>query len=221
MLLRRLFFFFFAAFFLFTTISCQKREEKTAEPPRKIAEQLPEISQERIDLWFDTADRLAAYIRKYSLPDEGVADKRDLMMLVHGSSRTQIAYKQIFDETGISTKEFWNILDEMFRAKKYLALKDEEKKQNAELDALVRAGKKELAGLKERESKQKSEHDKKMLMEIREKIEKQIEEFSELKGDMSPEDFGISRSLIELWEKNKVKFEKVLAGMWKEDSPAE
>ncbi len=203
------------AFFAFTAASCQKEEEKTPPPPRKVAEPLPAVSQDRIDFWLKVSADLGKYIRKFSLEKENVTEKRTLMILVHGSARTQSAYSQIFDEAGMKTREFWNILDMMEKSKKYLEIKDEEKVQNASIDEFVAAGGAEAELLKKELAAEKSPDERMALEETLSSMEKKMNEFLAMKGNITPAAVGIEEEMIALWLANREKMENAPDSMWK------
>lgn len=194
--------------FLWTAPGCQKAEEEPSVVVKKEEAPLPELSQERIDLWFTLAAEISRYIRKFSLDDEDVRDKRDLMMLAHSSSRSQYAYSEIFKEAGMSTAEFWSILDEMQDVEKYTKIKNEEAAQNTQLDALIESGEKELTILKKQ---QQSDN----LIKTIADMEVKLDEFRSLRGNVSPESVGVSEMAISLWKANKDKIDEALFAMWK------
>ena len=209
------------AFLAFTSVSCQKEEEKPAPPPKKVEEPLPAVTQERVDLWLKVSGELGRFVRKFSLEKENVTEKRTLMILVHGSARTQGAYSQIFDAAGIKTKEFWNILDVMEKSKKYLEIKEEEKVQNANIDEFVAAGKAEAALLKKELAAEESQAERKALEETLSSMEKKMNEFISMKGNITPASVGIEEEMIALWLANKTKMEAALAAMWKVGDPSQ
>lgn len=219
--LRSLAFFLFVVLILSSISACQKEEKAAAPTPKVVVEPLPPITQKRIDLWIDVTGRLAEYIKRFALKVEEVSDKRELMMLVHGSSRTQLAYSELFDETDMNTKEFWNILKEMKRVKKYLEIKKDEEDQNLNLKNLIDAGLDEIELLNKKIDIESSIEKKVPLKKSVAAIKAKIKEFEEFKGSISSESVGVGDELLELWVNNNVKYENALAAMWKLDPDKE
>lgn len=195
--------------------ACGKKEEAPVKSATKQEKPLPQLSQERVDLWLGIVHELKDYIRRFSLDDEKIVDKRDLMFLAHGSERTWFAYEKLFDDAGMSTKEFWNIKKKLEDAQKFLALKEKELDDNKRLDELIKAGREELEGLKAELASESADVDQDGLKKIIADIESQIEEFEMLKGNVSLADVSLNQQIIDLWEKNHLKFTSALEAMWK------
>lgn len=213
--LRSLTFFLFVLFTFSLISACQKEDKKVAPKPEIVVEPLPPITQKRIDLWIDKSGELAEYIKRFALKVEEVSDKRELMMLVHGSSRTQLAYSEIFDKADMDTKEFWNILQEMKKAKKYLEIKKDEEEQNLNIKELIEAGRAEITILNKKKDEENSPEKRLSLEKSISAIKAKIAEFEELSGDISAKSVGIEDELLRLWNDNKVDYEKALESMWK------
>ncbi|MDT8316867.1 MAG: hypothetical protein RQ824_02610 [bacterium] len=205
--------------FSFTLISCQK-EEKVVTKPLIAEDPLPEITADRLQLWFSIAPQLGHYIRKFALEGEAVNDKRDLLMLAHSSARTQMAYSEIFESNSMPTREFWNIIDEMERVKKYSLLKHEEKTQNVRIDDLIKAGIEELDSIRKKAESEISEEKRNRLNATVKAMELEIEELRELRGDLTPESVGIDEKTMTLAKANMDSYEKALAALWKTDGEA-
>ncbi len=216
--MRRAFLFLLLFLPVVTSSSCRKSEREVAPPPRSEKERLPEITQERVDLWIRVAADVGEYVRKFSLENEDVVERRSLMLIVHGSPRAQIAYSRIFERAGMTTEEFWNILSEMKRVKKYLAIKEEEKLQREKLDELIQAGWEEIEALERLEKEGGRSGGSKETIEA---MKGKIREFEALKSDITPESVGVDREMIALWLKNRERFEKALSAMWKGRKRAE
>jgi len=198
-----------ASFFLFTVNACHKQEEVVVEKaPEKEERPLPEISQQRIDVWLKVAGEIGDYIRKFSLEGEDVSEKRSLTMLSHSSQRTQVAFGKIFEDAGMSMKEFWNIMKEMKKVSKYFEIKEEEGRQIRELNEIIAAGREEIERLK-REMVDGDTTD--TILAIQEKIR----EFEEFKGNISPVSVGVKTEMIALWENNDERINKAISEMWK------
>lgn len=203
---------FFSVLLLFTA-SCEEVEEKPQPKVRKEQKApLPEITLDRIDLWVELTGELGDFIRRFSLENEEVSNRRELMMLVHSSSRTQLAYTGIFDEAGMTSREFWNILKEMKMVRKYMDIKREEELHNKQLDALISAGMEEIELLKKRLKQGEPPAD---ADETIRSMEAKIREFEELKGNVKPESVGISHDMIDLWKRNSGRIEGAISDMWK------
>lgn len=198
--------------------SCQKEAEKSASVAKKPEKPLPPINQERLSLWIQVAGDIGAYIRKVSLKEEEVYEKRTLVMIAHSSARTELEYSKIFEDRGMTAKEFWHIVDEMDRIQKYEDIKKEELEQAKELDRLINSGVDEIKVLQKRLEKEKSDEKKKSIIETIESMENKINEFRDYKANISPESVKIDSSLIKLWNENKEKYETALAAMWKRNS---
>lgn len=196
------------SFFLLTINACQKQEEvvvaKLVEEKEK---PLPEISQARVDVWLKVTEEIGKYIRKFSLEGEEVSEKRSLTMLSHSSQRTQVAFSKIFKDAQMEIKEFWNIMREVKKVRKYFDIKKEESQQAIELDAIITAGRQEIERLKREMGEDES-------MDTILAMEEKIREFEEFKGNISPVSVGIKVELIALWENNGEKINKAISGMW-------
>jgi hypothetical protein len=203
--------------FSFTLISCQKEEITEVVPAKIVKKPLPEITSDRLELWFNIAPQLGRYIRKFALDGEAVTDKRDLLMLAHSSARTQMAYSEIFDTNSMPTREFWNIIDEAERVKKFFLLKHEETTQNVRIDALIEAGIEELDSIRKDVAHEKIE-DKKVRMNATIKaMELEIDELRDLKGNLTPDSVGIDKEVMALIQSRMGSYEKALAVIWKLD----
>lgn len=197
-------------------ISCEKEEVlKTA--PAVVEAPLPQVTTERLGVWFTIAPQIGSYIRKFALEGEAVNDKRDLLMLAHSSARTQMAYSEIFESNSMATREFWNIIDEMENVKKYLLLKHEEKTQNVQIDALVEAGIEEMESMRRKAGSSIAEEKKARLNASIKEMEMKIDELRELRGDLTPGAVGIDENVMALARSNMDAYEKALAAMWKRD----
>jgi len=198
-----------ASFFLLTTNACQRQEEGlVAKSTEKKEKPLPQITQERIDIWIKVAGEIGEYIRKFSLEGEDVSEKRSLTMLSHSSQRTQVAYGKIFEDARLSSDEFWNIMKEMKRVRQYFEIKEEEEQQVRDLNELIATGKEEIETLKRERGEDKS-------METILAMEEKIREFEGFKGDISPASVGIRADLILLWKNNGDRINKAISDMWK------
>lgn len=218
--LRSLSLILFFILFSFSLVSCQKEEVSEVSPAKIVEKPLPEITADRLELWFNIAPQLGRYIRKFALEGEAVNDKRDLLMLAHSSARTQMAYSEIFDSNSMPTLEFWNIIDEAERVKKYFLLKHEETTQNVRIDALIEAGIEELDLIRKDAASEKSEDKKRRLNKTVEEIELKIDELRDLKGDLTPDSVGIDEGVMALVQTNMNSYEKALATIWKTDGEA-
>ena len=188
--------------------ACQKQEEVVVEKALEKKEKpLPEISQARVDVWLKVAEEIGKYIRKFSLEGEDVSEKRSLTMLSHSSQRTQVAFSKIFKDAQMEIKEFWNIMREVKKVRKYFDIKKEEKQQAIELDAIIVAGRQEIERLKREMGEDES-------MDTILAMEEKIREFEEFKGNISPVSVGVKAELIALWENNGEKINKAISGMW-------
>ena len=208
-----LFFFLFS----FSLVSCQKEEISEVSPPKIVEAPLPEVTSERLGVWFTIAPKLGSYIRKFALEGEAVNDKRDLLMLAHSSARTQIAYSEIFESGSMPTREFWNIIDEMENVKKYLLLKHEETTQNVRIDELIKAGMEEMESMRRKAGSKIPEEKKTRLNASIKEMELKIDEIRDLRGDLTPGSVGIDDSVMALAMSNMDSYEKVIAAMWKRD----
>ncbi|MBE9536724.1 MAG: hypothetical protein IMF07_06040 [Proteobacteria bacterium] len=196
-------------FFLLTINACQKQEEVVvAKLVEKKEKPLPEISQARVDVWLKVTEDIGKYIRKFSLEGEDVSEKRGLTMLSHSSQRTQVAFSKIFKDAGMEIKEFWNIMREVKKLRKYSDIKKEEKRQARDLDELIAAGREEIERLKREMGEDVS-------MGTILAMEEKIREFEEFKGNISPVSVGVKAELIVLWESNGEKINKAISDMWK------
>ena len=202
----------------FSLISCAKVEEKPLPVVKKPEKQLPPMSQERLSLWIQVAGDIGEYIRKVSLKEEEVYEKRTLVMIAHSSARTQLEYSNIFDKRGMTAKEFWNIVDEMERAQKYFDIKKEEHDQAKELDSLINSGVDEIKVLQLELKKVKSEEQKKLIEDTIKAMEIKIDEFRGFKANLSPDSVKIDPDLLKLWKENKENFETALRSMWKKNT---
>ena len=195
-------------FFLLTMNACQKQEEVVVEKALEKKEKpLPEISQARVDVWLKVTEEIGKYIRKFSLEGEDVSEKRSLTMLSHSSQRTQVAFSKIFKDAQMEIKEFWNIMREVKKVRKYFDIKKEESQQAIELDAIIAAGRQEIERLKREMGEDES-------MDTILAMEEKIREFEEFKGNISPVSVGVKAELIVLWENNGEKINKAISGMW-------
>ena len=204
----------------FALAACQKEEEKPPPPPKKAETPLPAVTQERIDLWVKISEDLGRFIRKFSLEKENITEKRELMILVHGSPRIQGAYGRLFESAGMDTREFWNVLDVMKKCKKYLEIKAEEKVQNANIDDFIAAGRSEVDLLKKKLSAEESSFEREKMEETIVSMEKKMAEFDSMKGKLTPASVGIGDDMLTLWHANREKFEKALDRMWKIGDPS-
>ena len=202
----------------FSLISCEKVEEKPLPVVKKTEKPLPPLSQERLSLWTQVAGDIGAYIRKVSLKEEEVYEKRTLVMIAHSSARTQLEYSSIFDKRGMSAKEFWRIVDEMERAQKYFDIKKEEHDQAKELDSLINSGVDEIKVLQRELKKEKSEKKKKIIEDTIKTMEIKIDEFRGFKANLSPDAVKVDPNLLKLWNENKESFETAYRSMWKRNS---
>ena len=194
--------------FLVLLNGCQKQEEVVVEKaPEKKEKPLPVISQERIDVWIEVAGKIGKYIEKFSLEGEDVSEKRSLTMLSHSSQRTQVAFSKIFKDAGMSIKEFWNIMREVKKVRKYFGIKEEEELQARELDKIIAAGREEVERLKREMGEDVS-------MDTILAMEEKIREFEEFKGNISPVSVGVKAELIALWEVNGERINKAISAMW-------
>ena len=197
-------------------ISCEKEEEvKTS--PAVVKAPLPQITAERLQLWFRIAPQIGSYIRKFALEGEAVNDKRDLLMLAHSSARTQMAYSEIFDSNSMSTSEFWNIINEIERVKKYLLLKHEESTQNVRIDELIKAGEEEMESMRSKAASNIAEEKKSRINASIREMELKMVELRELKGNLTPASVHIDETVMALAKENINEYEKVVAAMWKSD----
>lgn len=196
-------------------VSCQKTEEKPLPIAKKPEKPLPPVTQERLSLWFEVAGDIGKYIRKVSLKEEEVYEKRTLVMIVHSSARTELEYSKIFEERGMTPNEFWHIIDEMDRVRKYIDIKKEEIQQAKELDTLINSGADEVKLLREKMENEKSAEKKKVIEETIKAMKEKMDEFRSLKSNISPEEVNVDPLLIKLWQVNREKYKTVLAAMWK------
>ena len=220
MSLRGLSLILFLVLFSFTLSACQKEEISEVAPAKIVEEPLPEITAERIDLWVLVAADLSHYIRRFALEGESVTIRRDVLMLAHSSPRTQLAYRKLFEKSGMQMREFWNIIDEAERVKKYLLLKHEESTQNVRIDILVKAGIEELNSIRQDASAEKSEEKKTRLNATIKAMELKIDELRDLKGGLTPDAVGIDEKVMALIQTNMDVYEKALAAIWKMDGEA-
>ena len=202
--------------FSFVLISCEKEEKVTPKPVVVVAP-LPEVTAERLGVWFKIAPQVGSYIRKFALEGEAVNDKRDLLMLAHSSARTQMAYSEIFESNSMATSEFWNIIDEMENVKKYLLLKHEETTQNVRIDELIKAGMEEMESMRRKAGSKVPEEKKTRLNATIKEMELKIDELRDLRGDLTPGSVGIDDKIMALAMSNMDSYEKVIAAMWKRD----
>ncbi len=203
--------------FSFTLSACQKEEPVEVLPAKIVEEPLPEITAQRLTLWVQVAADLSHYIRRFALDDEAITSRRDVLMLAHSSPRTQLAYGQLFDKSGMEMREFWNIIYEAERVKKYHLLKHEESTQNKRIDILVEAGLEELDSIRKELASESSEDRKKRLGEAITGIESKIEELNDLKGDLSPDAVSIDEEILLLIQANRGLYEKTIDSIWKMD----
>ena len=220
MSLRGLFLIFFLVLFSFTLSACQKEEISEVAPVKIVEEPLPEITAERIDLWVQVAADLSHYIRRFALEGESVTIRRDVLMLAHSSPRTQLAYRKLFEKSGMQMREFWNIIDEAERVKKYLLLKHEESTQNVRIDILVKAGIEELDSIRKDAADEKFEEKKTHLNATIKAMEIKIDELKDLKGNLTPDAVGIDEKVMALIQTHMDVYEKALAAIWKMDGEA-
>jgi hypothetical protein len=196
------------SFFLLTINACQKQEEVVVDKLiEKKEKPLPEISQQRIDVWLKVTEEIGKYIRKFSLEGEEVSEKRSLTMLSHSSQRTQVAFSKIFKDARMEIREFWNIMREVKKVRKYFDIKKEENQQAIELDAIIAAGRQEIERLKREMGEDES-------MDTILAMEEKIREFEEFKGNISPVSVGVKAELIALWEVNGERINKAISAMW-------
>lgn len=194
---------------MFSINACQKEEAKVVETATEKKEEiLPEISQERIDIWLGVTGKIGDYIRKFSLEGEDVSEKRSLTMLSHSSQRTQVAFSKIFKGSGMSIKEFWKIMSEVKKVRKFFDIKKEEKQQAKDLDQIIVAGKEEIERLKREMGDNES-------MDTILAMQEKIREFEEFKGNISPVSVGVKAELVTLWENNGEKINNAISDMWK------
>ncbi|MDH3974992.1 MAG: hypothetical protein OEV42_11995 [Deltaproteobacteria bacterium] len=208
-------------FFLFIPVfftSCKKAEEKPAPAVKKPEKPFPPITEERLSLWIDVAGDIGAYIRKVSLREEEVYEKRTLVMIAHSSARTELEYSNIFKKRGMTAREFWNIVDEMDKVRKYLDIKKEELEQAKELDRLINSGIDEVKALQKTLENEKSLERKKSIAKTVRAMKEKISEFRSYKANISPEAVKIDPFLLNLWKNYKQKYETALAAMWKRTS---
>jgi len=211
---QKFFFLLLILFLAFNADSCSKKKEEKAKAEKKEEVLIPPLSQPRIELWFGVAERVGEFIRKFSLENEEADEKRELMILAHSSVRTQTAYGKIFKDMGMSVEEFWKVMDELKKVKKYFRIKEDESVQNKDLHALIEAGREEIAALKLKMERM-GISEKSSAEETIKTMEAKIDEFQSMKGNIKPESVGINDDLIALWKKNGNKFEEAFSSMWK------